>query len=80
MTALTIPLVPLDETTRRALDRYAASIAIRTEERDKLICKAYTEGAGMREIARAVRMTHPGVRNILIKRGAYDPNRADTSD
>lgn len=80
MTALTILKVPLDERSRRALDRYAASIAVRTEERDKLICQAYADGAGMREIARAVRMTHPGVRNILIRRGAYDPNRADTSD
>lgn len=79
MTAFTI-LKVLPETTRRALDRYAASIAIRTEERDKLICQAYTDGAGMREIARAVRMTHPGVRNILIKRGVHDPDRSDSSD
>lgn len=79
MTAFTI-LKVLPEPTRRSLDRYAASIARRIEDRDELICQAYRDGAGMREIARAVRMTHPGVRNILIKRGAYDPNRADSGD
>lgn len=73
--ALTIAPVPLPEPTRRSLDRFATTIIRTTAERDHLICQAYQDGASMREIARAVHMTHPGVRNILIRNGVYDPSR-----
>jgi len=46
-------------------------------ERDQLIADAYRQGASMREIARAVGMTHPGVRNILIRDGVYDASRSE---
>ena len=36
--------------------------------------KPYKAGASMREIARAVGMTHPGVRSILIRDGVYVPD------
>ena len=80
MTAPTIHHVPLPDNARKALGRLSAAIASKTEERDRCICEAYQAGASMREIARAVNMTHPGVRNILIRKSVYDPTRSDSSD
>lgn len=72
--------MPLADDARKALRRLSATIATKTAERDQAICEAYKAGASMREIARAVNMTHPGVRNILIRNGVYDPNRADSTE
>jgi len=33
----------------------------------------------MREIGRAINMTHPGVRSILIRDGHYTPGQGDDS-
>ena len=61
----------------KALKRSAAAAARNTIQRDQLIAAAYQDGASMREIARAVGMTHPGVRNILIRDGIYDATRSE---
>lgn len=80
MTAPIVARVPLSDSSRRSLGKLAETITRKTSERDRLICEAYVFGASMREIARAVGMTHPGVRNILIRNGVYDPARADSSE
>lgn len=80
MTAPTLTRMPLADDARKALGRLSATIATKTAERDQRICEAYKAGASMREIARAVNMTHPGVRNILIRNGVYDASRSDSSD
>lgn len=74
--APTLDAVPLDDATHRALDRLATKLERTTEERDALICEAYAAGAGLREIARAVHLTHPGVIQILKRSGAYSPKGA----
>lgn len=68
----TIDGMPLDDSTRRALDRIATKIERSIEQRNALICDAYRNGAGLREIARAVHLTHPGVRQILIRNNMMD--------
>lgn len=78
MTATTtIRPVPLDPATARKLSATASRAAQNTQERDKLIAEAYRAGASMREIGRAIGMTHPGVRSILIRDGVYVPSRGD---
>lgn len=72
MTATT--LRPVDPAVRKKLSRISRTAAEKTLERDKLIAYAFLNGASMREIAKAVGMTHPGVRAILIRDGIYDPN------
>lgn len=67
-------LRPVEPEVRKKLTKLARTAVDKTIERDRLIARAYLDGASMREIARAVDMTHPGVRNILIRDGAYDPN------
>ena len=80
MTTTTIRPVPLDADTARKLANTAARAASNTQERDKLIAEAYRQGASMREIGRAINMTHPGVRSILIRDGVYNPSRTDNDD
>ena len=63
----------MDPKVRKKLSRVARTAADKTVERDRLIAYAYLNGASMREIARTIGMTHPGVRAILIRDGAYDP-------
>lgn len=76
-TATTIRPVPIDPVTARKLATTAAKAAQNTVERDKLIAEAYRAGASMREIGRAIGMTHPGVRSILIRDNVYNPSRGD---
>lgn len=73
MTAATT-LRPVDPKVRKKLSRVARTAADKTIERDRLIAYAYLNGASMREIARTIGMTHPGVRAILIRDGAYHPD------
>lgn len=47
-------------------------------ERDAVIIEAYRRGVSLREIARTANMTPPGVRDILIRRGVYDPKRGES--
>lgn len=72
-----MPDVALDPETRRKLVKTSQTAVRSTKERDELIAQAYREGASMREIARLVGMTHPGVRSILIRDGVVDPGRGD---
>ena len=72
-TATTIRPVPIDPVTARLLATTAAKAAKTTVERDRLIGEAFKAGASMREIGRAINMTHPGVRSILIRDGHYTP-------
>lgn len=66
-------LRPVEPEVRRKLTKLAKAATSKTRERDKLIAEAFLGGASMRDIARAVSMSHPGVRNILIRDGVYDP-------
>ena len=77
MTTTTIRPVHIDPVTARKLATTAAKAAQNTVERDKLIAEAYRAGASMREISRAIGMTHPGVRSILIRDNVYNPSRGD---
>lgn len=77
MTTTTIRPVPIDRVTARKLAATASKAAQNTVERDNLIAEAYRAGASMREIGRAIGMTHPGVRSILIRDGVYNPSRGD---
>jgi DNA-directed RNA polymerase specialized sigma24 family protein len=61
----TVPEV--DPDLEQALRDLADTVATSTSERDRLIVEAYTQGAGLREIARAVAMSHPGVRSIILR-------------
>lgn len=66
-----VPAVDRSEEARLA--RAAASAVRATEKRDRMIVESYEAGAGLREIARAVDMTHPGVRRIILRdRGSLD--------
>ncbi len=78
-TATTVRPVPIDPVTARKLATTAAKAAQNTVERDKLIAEAYRAGASMREIGRAIGMTHPGVRSILIRDNVYNPSRRVSS-
>lgn len=62
----------VDPALRRQLVRTATAIAKNTTERDRLIGVAYKAGGTLREIARAVGLTHPGVLNILRRDGVHD--------
>lgn len=57
----------VDPELRRRLTRTARAAAANTRERDRLIAAAYRSGSSMREIARVVGLTHPGVRAILLR-------------
>jgi transposase-like protein len=61
----------VDTDTARRLRRAAGHLERWHTERDELIRQAHAEGMGVREIARQVGMTHPGVLAILAReRGA----------
>lgn len=62
---VTLPDVALDPKVARRLDTLAKRLDRTIEERDQLIVEAHGAGAGLREIARAVGMTHVGVRDIV---------------
>lgn len=49
----------------RELSRAAKQAATWLERRNRLIVEAVDAGAGIREVARAVGLTHPTVLNIL---------------
>lgn len=78
-TRTTIRPVPMDPNTAKKLASTSTAAARITAERDQLIAIAFRSGASMREIARAVGMTHPGVRSILIRDGVYVPGSDDKS-
>jgi hypothetical protein len=59
--------------TARKLRRAAAQQARYHAERDELIRQARAEGLGVREIARLVGMTHPGVLAILARDQDAEP-------
>jgi hypothetical protein len=58
----------MDEDTRRELSRAANMAETWLRKRDELIRQAVAGGAGLREVARAVNLTHPSVIKI-VKRG-----------
>ena len=57
----------LDSATARELTRVAQRVESATKRRDRLIVEAFEQGAGLREIGRAVGMTHPGVRRVILR-------------
>lgn len=61
----TLPSVPLDENTARALTRAAKQAATWTDKRNQLIREAVAAGGGVREVARAVGLNHATVLNIV---------------
>lgn len=63
---------PVEDLLKRAAARAEKSLA----ERNLAILTAYAEGAGLREIARAVNMTHPAVKYIVDKAPNADAIRA----
>lgn len=72
----TVPAV--DKDLERRLTKAAKKVAQAPVERDQLIIEAYRRGAGLREIARVTDLTHPGVRDILIRKGVYDEKRGES--
>lgn len=65
MTASTLRNVPLDDDTTRELSRAAKQAVSWTERRNHLIREAVEAGAGVREVGRAVGLSHAAVINIL---------------
>ncbi len=64
----TSPTVPkVDPDLEKRLNRAALQAEQAKTNRDAQIVLAFIEGAGVREIARAVGMTHPAVKYILDK-------------
>ena len=63
--AVSLRDVVLDPRVARRLDALAKKLDRTIEERNQLIVEAHREGAGLREIARAAGMTHPGVKDII---------------
>lgn len=69
--ATTFPDV--DSADERRLGRAAAAAERARQDRDALIVMAFTSGAGLREIARATKLSHQGIKKIL-ERNAEDPS------
>jgi len=69
MTAITntdtVRSVTIDPELEKKLKRVATKAIESRAERDELIREAYRKGAGVREIARLVQLSHPGVLRIL---------------
>lgn len=60
------PTVPgVEPDLEKRLHRVAEGMYRAKRVRDAAIVDAYLSGAGLREIARAVDMTHPGVKAII---------------
>jgi hypothetical protein len=55
----------VSEERAKRLRRLSRQAAEATVARDQLIVEAYLAGGGLREIARLVGLTHPGVLRIL---------------
>lgn len=70
--AATTTVSPVEPAQEKRLSRAAAQAERARENRDAEIVLAFLEGAGIREIARAVNMSHPAVKYILDKH-AEDP-------
>ena len=66
MTA-TLAAMPISDDDARELSRAARMADTWRENRDRLIREAHANGAGLREIARLVGMTHPAVIKIVAK-------------
>lgn len=78
MTSIDSPTFgPVDEELERRLKAAARRATKATLERDATICDAHREGAGLREIARAVQMSHSGVRRVLVRNNLIDQEAGD---
>ena len=75
--ALTLPHVALDREMERALERAAKMAVSWRSKRDDLIREAHSAGAGVREIGRAVNLTHPAIIRIVMRGLSNEPNRQD---
>lgn len=78
----TVQRVAIAPEMERKLVR-AAKLAISFRaQRDELIIECYQAGAGVREIARAIHMSHPGVLRIIkgVHHGSEDPPVAEMED
>lgn len=67
MTTATVERVSIDPELARRLARIANRMEADKLQRDQLIYEAWQQGAGYREIARVVGLTHPAVMNIVTK-------------
>ena len=65
--APTLSNVPIDPDDARELSRAAQMARTWLANRDQRIRQAHAKGAGLREIARLVGMTHPAVIKIVAK-------------
>lgn len=70
---LELTLHRVDTDTERALRRAAAHAVDWRLCRDELIREAHANGAGVREIARAVGLSHPAVIRIVRLGASEDP-------
>lgn len=52
----------INETSRERIEQAVKAL----EDRNAAICDAYNEGASLREIAKAAKLSHAGVRWIII--------------
>jgi hypothetical protein len=71
MTASNLATMSLDEVAARELSRAAKQAQTWLEKRDQLIREAVAGGAGVREVGRAVGLTHPSIIKI-VGRGTRD--------
>lgn len=72
--SVTLAPVPLDADMERALHNSAKKSVEWRTKRDELIREAHREGAGVREIARAVGLTHPAIIGIVLRGVAGEPS------
>lgn len=73
MTAILTTFGDMDPDMEKRLTRAALRAERSKQDRDAEIVVAFLHGAGIREIARAVKMSHPAVKYILDK-NAEDPS------
>jgi hypothetical protein len=67
VTTATVERVAVDTDVERTLRRLAARLEESRVQRDRLIYEAWKAGAGYRELARIVGLTHPAVMNIVTR-------------
>lgn len=72
--APTLPRVAVDPDVERTLKRLAAKLEDSRLQRDRLIYEAWKGGAGYRELARIVGLTHPAVMNIVTRQALMQDN------
>ena len=65
----TVPTVPLDPPATKRLAGLGKKAKDAAAERDACICEQFQAGGGLREIARAVGLSHAGVRRVLVRNG-----------